>query len=128
MASFFSEGEIIMQSRLKLILFGSATFLLGIIVGFKIKSTKRAIKRSETFDVSITFPHKSDAENVLLDLYLLLKQNGFVTASDLYNLSGIVPDSEHTAGWGWTDITNSIILETKDGGYELCLPSAELIK
>jgi hypothetical protein len=147
----------VMQSKLKLILLGSATFLLGIVVG--VEALKAIIKSMSTDDefiqkniipiiekelrkaqseqtkrqFNVFFTSKSDAEDVLLDFYKLLKTNKVVSVSDLCDIislncvSDIAPNPEYS-DWGWTDITNSTILETKDGRYKLCLPSAELIK
>lgn len=146
-----------MQSKLKLILLGSATFLLGTIVGFE--SCKAIIKSMSTDDefiqkniipiikkelqkskpeqtkrqFNVFFTSKSDAEDVLLDFYKSLKTNKVVSISDLCGIislncvSDIAPNPEYSE-WGWKDISNTTIIKRADDQYELRMPMAERIK
>ena len=71
----------------------------------------------------ITFPTREAAEKVLIDLKDIIRNYGFTTISDLYELVGLI---SYNNMYGWNDLDCAEIEPVEDG-YMLILPDEHKI-
>jgi len=79
----------------------------------------RRDRATHNFD-EITLDHRSEAEEVLENLYELIGQYDVATVADLYDMIGTTSDFTDEK-WGWTDLRGSGVHKTRYG-YLLDLP------
>jgi len=96
---------------------------MGGSIGSRMPSSQRAISRQararHDFD-EIVLDSRTEAEQVIDQLFEVVNRYGSVTVSDLYDLVGL--SSSHTDNkWGWTDLGGAGVSRIRDG-YLLDLP------
>lgn len=69
----------------------------------------------------IIFPTSGAAEKVLIDLKDNIRNYGFTTISDLYDLVGLISYNYTDNMYGWNDL-NCAEIELVEDGYRLVLP------
>lgn len=94
--------------------------------GSRFSGPQRAISRQararHNFD-EIILDQRSEAEEVINQLFDLVSHYGSASVADLYELVGLA--SVHTDNkWGWTDLTGAGVSRIR-GGYLLDLPEPE---
>lgn len=86
------------------------------------RSVSRPARARGDFD-EIVLSSRSEAEEVIDQLYDVLSRYEAVTVADLYELTGI--ESTHTDHkWGWTDLHGASVARVRSG-YLLNLPDPE---
>lgn len=84
--------------------------------------SRRARARND-FD-EIILESRSEAEEVIDQLFEVISRYEMATVADLYELVGI--NSSHTDHkWGWTDLRGASVARVRSGGYLLNLPEPE---
>lgn len=74
----------------------------------------------------IAFETRGEAERALDQMYGIIKDYGFATVSDLYEMADIT--APYTANkYGWMSVDTAKIRRTRDGDYVLDLPKAMAI-
>jgi hypothetical protein len=91
--------------------------------GHRMPSSQRALSRQararHDFD-EIVLDSRTEAEQVIDQMYEVINRYGSITVADLYELVGI--SSAHTDNkWGWTDLSGAGVSRLRDG-YLLDLP------
>lgn len=75
----------------------------------------------------IEFVSRGQAETVLDNMYGVIKEYGFVTVSEMYDMVGRT--APFTANnYGWTDIRSASVERLYGGGYVIQLPKARPIE
>ena len=90
------------------------------------RAAQRAARARHDFD-EIVLTSRSDAEEVLSQLFEVVSQYQEVTVADLYELTGR-PTGHTDHKWGWTDLQGSTITRVRSGGYLLDLPDPEPLR
>lgn len=70
----------------------------------------------------IMFSSKSDAINVLDQMYELLSRYQLVRVSQFYDLSNFVTDNIQATKFGWLDLSGAEVVSDYGGGYFIKLP------
>ena len=83
----------------------------------------RRSRARHDFD-DLVIPSRSEANEVIDQMFEVLSRYGVVSVADLYELTGI--QSSHTdMKWGWTDLRGARAVSLRQGGYLLDLPEPE---
>lgn len=83
------------------------------------KSEDRNERHGYNYD-EVILDTRSDAEDLLTQMYEVIDKYDFVSVFDMYEMAGV--KTEYTdKNWGWDDITSASIVREKDG-YRLKLP------
>lgn len=118
-----------MRGILKGCLLAGAGFVLGRACA--IYQAERALKNAleqgkEQFD-PVVFGTEKDARQVLRELKGVIERYGAASVADLYDLAGIVAQFGYEANkYGWTSLSSAEIIPVS-GGFEIRLPSVQLI-
>lgn len=83
----------------------------------------RRSRSRHDFD-ELIIPSRTEAEDVIDQMFDVLSRYGVVTVADLYELTGI--QSSHTdMKWGWTELRGAKAVRLRQGGFLLDLPEPE---
>lgn len=91
------------------------------IVDLLIRLVVSLSRRNHTSVEGVVLPTRSDADDILLSLVALTKNNQSSTVADLCELMHVTPRYSDFR-WGWKDFKGSRIVQ-KHGGYLLLLPT-----
>ena len=88
---------------------------------------KRMKEKTHSYTVDPIFIRtKEEAQNIIDELTLQVRQEGHVSVDDLYSLSGVY--SRYTSHkWGWTDVSG-IVLKPEGDGFTLSMPAPKMLK
>ena len=88
---------------------------------------KRMKEKTHPYTVEPIFIRtKEEAQDVIDELTLQVRQEGHVSVDDLYWLSGF--HSHYTSRkWGWTDVSG-IVLKPEGDGFTLSMPAPKMLK
>lgn len=106
-------------------------FCIGFIKVSLTRSLEYGLKRMKEKNHSYTvdpifFRTKEEAQDVIDELTLQVRQEGHVSVDDLYWLSGF--HSHYTSRkWGWTDVSG-IVLKPEGDGFTLSMPAPKMLK
>lgn len=67
---------------------------------------------------------RQEADDILNTLLDVLSKYQWVSVSDYYDLMGI-SGSFQDDKWGWYDLSQAVVVRTRDGGYSINLPRTE---
>lgn len=90
------------------------------------KQREEYIPKQRTRDPIVTFPTRSEAEDVMTRLFDMVSEYGRVTVKDLFLLSDMPTDFAQS-NYGWRSLIGSSVVETR-GGYMLKLPKVEELR
>ena len=90
------------------------------------KQKDEYIPKQRTRDPIVTFPTRSEAEDVLTRLFDMVSDYGRVTVKDLFLLSDMPTDFAQS-NYGWRSLTGSSVVQTRDG-FILKLPKVEELR
>lgn len=87
-------------------------------------SRREPAQKDRRYCEDVAFRYRSDAENALYELKRLIAAQGVASMTDLYKAAGLRSPSYTYNDYGWIDLRDAYVVQTKDGDYIIKLPRA----